>query len=279
MFSLCCAVVSSSLVSIVMRLSSGRVKHNLGMLTMNYIVCALLAGLFGGFQGAFDLSDPQIGLTLAMGSVNGFLYLAGFILMQSNIRKNGVVLSSIFQKLGLLVTLVISVVFYREIPDLMQGSGFVIAIAAIVLMNYQKGGEKMGSGAGLMAMLLCCGMADAMSKIFTESGVAALESQFLFYTFGVAMGLCFILMILNSQRIGLSEAVFGTLIAVPNFFSSKFLLGALESLSAVIVYPVFSVGSILVVTLTGVLLFRERLSKRQWIGIGLILVALVLLNI
>ena len=205
--------------------------------------------------------------------------LAGFVLMQLNIRKNGVVLSSIFQKLGLLVTLVISVVFYREIPDFLQGTGFVIALGAIVMMNYQKGGEKAGSRGALLLMLLCCGMADAMSKIFTESGPAALEGQFLFYTFVVAMGLCFVLMTLNSQKIGVKEALFGTMIAVPNFFSTKFLLGALESLSGVIVYPVFSVGTILVVTLMGVLAFRERLTKQQWIGIAAILVALVLLNV
>ena len=279
MISLCLAVLSSALVSIVMRLSTGRVNHNLGMLTMNYVVCTLLSGLFGGFRGAFDLGDPLVGLTLAMGTVNGFLYLAGFVLMQTNIRKNGVVLSSIFQKLGLLVTLVISVVFYREIPDLLQSVGFLIAVAAIVLMNYQKGNGTVGSRGALIAMLLCCGMADAMSKIFTESGVAALEGQFLFYTFAVAMGLCFVIMTVNSQKIGLREALFGTMIAVPNFFASKFLLGALEDLSAVIVYPVFSVGTILAVTLTGVLAFRERLGKLQWIGVGAILMALVLLNV
>ena len=214
-----------------------------------------------------------------MGTVNGVLYLMGFVLMQLNIRKNGVVLSSIFQKLGLLVTLVISVVFYREVPDFLQGAGFVIALAAIVLMNYQKGNAGVGSRSALLAMLLSCGMADAMSKIFTESGVAALEGQFLFYTFAVAMGLCAVGMTVKGQKIGTREALFGTLIAVPNFFSSKFLLGALESLSAVIVYPVFSVGTILVVTLMGVLAFRERLTKQQWIGIGAILVALVLLNV
>ena len=279
MISLFLAVLSSALVSIVMRLSTNRVNHNLGMLTMNYIVCALFAGLFGGFRGAFDLSDPQVGLTLAMGAVNGVLYLAGFVLMQTNIRKNGVVLSSIFQKLGLLVTLVISVVFYHEMPDLVQGAGFCLAIAAIVLMNYQKGGERVGSRGLLIAMLLSCGMADAMSKVFTEAGMPAMEGQFLFYTFAVATGLCFLGMVINGQKIGGAEALFGILIAVPNFFASKFLLGALEALSAVIVYPVFSVGTILAVTVAGVLAFRERLTRQQWIGIGAILVALVLLNI
>ena len=279
MISLCLAVLSTSLVSIAMRLSTNKVKHNLGMLTMNYIVCALLAGISGGFAGAFDLGDPQIGATLAMGSVNGVLYLAGFMLMQMNIQKNGVVLSSIFQKLGLLVTLVISVVFYREVPDLMQSSGFALAVIAIVLMNYQKGASNVGSRGFLIAMLFSCGMGDAMAKVFTESGAAHLEEQFLFYTFGVAMLLCAVCMTVKDQKIGKWEAVFGIAVAVPNFFSSKFLLGALESLSSVIVYPVFSVGSILVVTLTGVLLFRERLSKRQWAGVAVILAALVLLNI
>lgn len=279
MLSLCLSVLSSSLVSIVMRLSTNRVRHNLGMLTMNYIVCAVLAGLFGGYRGALNLGDSRIGTVLAMGTVNGVLYLMGFVLMQLNIRKNGVVLSSIFQKLGLLVTLVVSVVFYREVPDFLQGAGFVIALAAIVLMNYQKGNAGVGSRSALLAMLLSCGMADAMSKIFTESGVAALEGQFLFYTFAVAMGLCAVGMTVKGQKIGTREALFGTLIAAPNFLASKFLLGALESLSAVIVYPVFSVGTILVVTLMGVLAFRERLTKQQWIGIGAILVALVLLNV
>lgn len=279
MLSLCLSVLSSSLVSIVMRLSTNRVKHNLGMLTMNYIVCALLAGLFGGIRGAFDLGNSQVGITLAMGTVNGALYLAGFVLMQRNIRHNGVVLSSIFQKLGLLVTLVVSVVFYREIPNLVQSAGFGLAIAAIILMNYQKGDVSMGSRGTLIAMLLACGMADAMSKIFTESGVPAMEGQFLFYTFTVAMLMCFVMMTVNDQKIGAKEALFGAMIAVPNFFSSKFLLGALESLSAVIVYPVFSVGTILVVTLAGLLAFRERLGKQQWVGVAVILLALVLLNL
>ena len=279
MISLCLAVLSTALISIIMRLSTGRITHNLGMLTMNYIVCTLLSGLFGGYQGALNLGDPQIGTVLAMGTFNGFLYLSGFVLMQMNVRKNGVVLSSIFQKLGLLVTLVVSVVFYREIPDLLQGVGFVVAICAIVLMNYRKDGEKAGSRIALIGMLLSCGMGDAMSKIFTESGVAALEGQFLFYTFAVAMGLAFVCMKVKKQKIGRREAVFGTLIAVPNYFCSLFVLEALEDLSAVIVYPVFSVGGILVVTLAGVLVFRERLKKQQWIGVCAILVALILLNI
>lgn len=279
MLSLCLGILSSALVSVIMRLSGGRIKNNLGMLTMNYIVCSVLAALFCDARQTFAFENPALLTSLGLGGINGLLYLAGFILMQINIPRNGVVLSSIFQKLGLLVPIVISVCFYRELPSLLQGTGFLLAVAAIVLMNYQKDAGNAGFKLGLLGMLLACGMAEAMSKIFKETGAAELEPQFLLFTFSSAMVFCFLCMIARKQRIGLSELLFGTMIAIPNFFSSKFLMGALGSLPGVIVFPVFSVGTILVLTLTGVLLFRERITKQQWIAIGIILVALVLLNI
>ncbi len=272
------AIASSALVSIIMRLSDRKVTGNIAMLTVNYLMCFLVSAGYAGF----DLFPSSEGLpsALLMGSVNGLLYLGGFVLLQINVRRNGVVLSSTFMKLGLLVSIAVSVIFFHEVPDLLQVIGFCLAVAAIILINFRKesGGEA-GFKAGLILMLLAGGMGDAMAKIFEELGDPALESQFLIYTFLVALILCTALMLSKKQKPGKWEILFGLLIGVPNFFSAKFLLGALEHISAVIVYPVYSVATILVVSLTGVLAFRERLEKRQWIGMGLILVALVLLNV
>ena len=81
---------------------------------------------------------------------------------------------------------------------------------------------------------------------------------------------------------GIAEAswtAIGLAIGIPNFFSAKFLLGALQDIAAVIVYPVYSVATILTVTLAGILFFREKLENRQWLALAMILPALVLLNI
>ena len=272
------AIVSSALVSIIMRLSTDKVQNNISMLAMNYLMCSTVAAAYTGFGNLFPQTDT-LGACLGMGVFQGILYLLSFILLQVNVKKNGVVLPATFMKLGLLVPMGISILLFREIPAPMQIIGFCIATAAILLINLDKSQSAVSFKAGLILLLLINGTGDAMAKVYEELGDPALSAQFLFYTFAVAMGLCFAMMTLNSQKIGRREMLFGTLIAVPNFFSSKFLLGALESLSAVIVYPVFSVGTILVVTLTGVPAFRERLGRQQWIGIGAILVALVLLNI
>lgn len=273
------AIASSALVSIIMRLSDRKVTDNIAMLTVNYLMCLVVSAAYAGFGNLFPATEGLPG-TLLMGSINGLLYLGGFVLLQINVRKNGVVLSSTFMKLGLLVSIAVSVIFFREMPDALQVIGFCLAVAAIVLINFKKeSGGEVGFKAGLILMLLAGGMGDAMAKVFEEVGDPALEPHFLMYTFLVALILCTALMLRKGQKPGKWEVLFGLLIGVPNFFSAKFLLGALEHIAAVIVYPVYSVATILVVSLTGVLAFRERLEKRQWIGMGLILVALVLLNV
>lgn len=272
------AIVSSALVSVTMRFSETKIKNNTAMLAVNYVMCALLAWAYTGFNSWF-LSGTGRQSTVIMGWINGILYLAGFVLLQRNIRVNGVVLSATFIKLGLLVSMAVSVIFFGERPEIWQWAGFVLAVAAIVLMNYRSGEGKAGNMAGLLLLLLAGGGGDAMSKIFEELGNPVHSGHFLLYTFLVALALCISLCRIRGEKLGKWEWIFGLLIGIPNFFSAKFLLGALKDIAAVVVYPVYSVSTILTVTVTGVLVFREKLEKKQWLALGMILVALVLLNI
>ena len=272
------AIVSSTLVSVIMRLSTDRVRQNVAMLAMNYLMCTLLAVGYTGV-GSLLPASSALGQTLGMGAVHGALYLAGFVLLQFNVRQNGVVLSATFMKLGLLVPMAVSILAFGEQPEVLQIVGFVLAVAAIVLINQNKEGGAVRSGGSLLLLLLCGGCGDVMAKVFEELGEAALEQQFLLYTFVSALILCLALMLCKKQRPGVPEVLFGALIGIPNFFSAKFLLRALESVPAVIAYPTYSVATLLIITMTGVLLFREKLEKRQWCALGIILLALALLNL
>lgn len=279
MLNLLLAVVSSALVSISMRISEPKIRNRLGLLSVNYLVCLGLAWGYTGFVTPFP-GEQGLLFTLAIGSINGFLYLAGFALFQVNIRKNGVVLSSIFMKLGLLVSMLISMAVFGEWPEIWQWLGFFLAVAAIILINYQPSEKKAASKWGLVLILLAGGTADAMSKVFEELGNPVLSEHFLLYTFAMALIFCIGLNLIQKEGLpGKKEWFYGLLVGIPNFFSAKFLLGALEDLPAVIVYPACNVATILTVTLAGVCFFKERLEKRQWIAVGIILLALILLNI
>ena len=278
MINLLFAVLCSAAISLVMRLSTDKVKGNVSMLAMNYLMCLLIAGTYTGWGSLFP-KEAGVRTALLLGGGQGALYLAAFVLLQVNIKKNGVVLSAIFQRLGLLVPMVVSVLLFGEVPEGMQMIGFCVAIVAIVLINLEKERTVMQFKLGLVLILLAGGCADVMAKLYEEWGNPQLAPQFLLYTFGLALVLCLVLMIWKKERPGMPEVLYGFAVGIPNYFSAKFLLASLETVPAVIVYPTFSVATILVVTLAGVVLFGERLSKRQWTAIGIILVALVLLNL
>ena len=271
------AIFSSSMISIMMRLSSDKVSANLSMIATNYLICSLLGAGYAGFHLVPQI--PGFSVTLWLGLVSGLLYLSSLIMFQSNTRKNGVVLSAVFMKLGLLVPIAASILFFHEIPTISQITGFCIAIFAIILINLNQEHDRKHFGFNLIVMLLLSGFADVMAKFFEVYAPQTLSSLYLFYTFATAFLLCLILVIRKKERPGIREFFYGTLIGIPNFFSAKFLLASLTKLPAVVVYPSFSVGTMLVVTLTGVVAFQERLSKVQWIALAAIILELVLLNI
>ena len=271
------AMLSSMLVSVLMRVSEKHCRGGMGMLAANYVMCCSLSLAFAGSIQLFPAADG-LPAALGFGVVNGVLYLAGFVLLQWNIRKNGVVLPATFMKLGVLVPTLLSILAFGEIPGVFQIAGIIAAISAILLI--QGGGkQETGSVWGLVLLLLAGGGGDAMSKIFEELGPAALKDHFLLYTFLTALILCTALAIAKKQPFAWREALWGVLIGVPNYFSARFLLLSLRDVPAMIAYPSFSVGTIVLVTLIGVLCFREKLNRRKLIALSVILISLILLNL
>ena len=272
------AIVSSMLVSVLMRLSEGRCRGGAALLAMNYLMCCVLAFVFTGTPELFP-AENGLSLTILLGVIGGLFYLGAFILLQWNISKNGVVLPATFMKLGVLVPTLMAMAIFGETPRITQILGVIAAVVAILIINGGKGKQQAGSILGLILLLLAGGGADGMSKIYEEAGAPALKDHFLLYIFIVAFILCLLLCALRRQRIGARELLFGAAIGVPNYLSSRFLLLALSDVPAVVAFPSYSVATIVLVTLAGLFCFKEKLERRKLIALAIILAALVLLNV
>ena len=271
------SLLCSVLVSVFMRASEKHIRNNLTMLACNYAACTVLAAVFTRTFNLFPRAEGM-GVTLFLGLISGVLFLGAFVLLQWNIRQNGVSLPSTFMKLGVVVPTLMAITLFGETPTFVQIAGIVMVIIAIILIQSGKNQDKAVNYGALIALLLVGGAASAMTKVYDFYGVEALENHFLFYNFGVAFLLCVMLCLWKKQGLGLMDALFGFLIGVPNYLSSLF--------SKIMGRKLFDYinelrlkKSLEEMLICGRLFFKERLTRRQLWCIGLILVSLILLNL
>ncbi|MBQ2669120.1 MAG: EamA family transporter, partial [Clostridia bacterium] len=105
------------------------------------------------------------------------------------------------------------------------------------------------------------------------------DDRFMFFNFFFACLYSLVMLVREKKKLNRYDVLFGVLLGVPNYFCTRFLLKALTQIPAFIVYPSYSVATVILISLFGRLFFKEKLNRRQLIGVGIILVSLVLLNL
>lgn len=271
------AILCSALVSINMRLATREKERNtFTMLAANYLSCAACAFFFTGAANMVPLRE--LGNTPLLSLCMTVSYVASLVIYRWAIRRSGIVLSAVFMKLGLLVPILTAMLLFGERPGSLQILGFILALGAILLIS-ELGKEQKGSFHWeLLLLLFVSGSSDSMGKIFDEWGEARFREHYLLLAFFLAALLCIGLAFARREKTGAADLLYGALIGLPNYFSTRFSLLALESLDAVFFYPVYSVATLFVITAVGVVAFREKLQKRQWCAVAIIVLAIALLS-
>ena len=228
--------------------------------------------------GMFIQITPAV-LALLIGLFNGFLYFGAFYVLQLSTSRNGSAMTATFNKLGVMVPALLSVLFFHEAPGSLQIIGVLIALLAIMIIYFKKEENSIITmKTALFATFFLGGFADFTSKIYQVYGTEGFQNLFIFFTFFFALIVTGIFILVKDRRIKRTDVIFGLISGIPSQVISLFLLRALTSIPAFVVFPLFSVGVILVVNIINLLFFKEKLTTRQITAIGLIVVAVVLLN-
>ena len=276
------ATVSNALLSVALKVIRSDRGNRFGVILGNYLTCILVSLFVIPDKGKIFSCHPE---TLLIGVTGGFFFVAGLVAMQYSIPKNGVSLTTAFSKLGLIVSVALSIFWFGEMPGVLQIIGIVFVIIAMVLIHSDNGSSQTGnlSAGSLVSTLLFCGGSGAMAKVYEQFGVREEDGIYMFYVFFTAAILTLILAYTEYRKTGkkilLSELAGGIAVGIPNYFSSYLLLKSLVGLPAVFVYPTYSTGAILIVILISAVCFKERLEKQRVLGIICILAALVFLNL
>ena len=279
MIYLIAGLISSAIVSLVLKICSRWEYDRYGMFAINYLSC-LIPFIFSQIGKELPSVDDDFAFCFIFAILNGLLYLAGLLMNQINVKRNGAILQSTFARLGVMVPTVISIVFFGERPSILETIGIMMVLVSFCIMNIGKNNNNEKPVFSLLILgMLFGGIADSALKVFEQFGDPALENWFMGLTFLSASLICLAITITKKGKIGKREIITGVCLGVPNYLSSLLLLKSLSSVSAYIAYPTYSVGAILVVTIVSTIFFREKLSKWSKVSFALIISAILLLNI
>lgn len=283
MIDLALSVLSSTLIFVAFKLFDTYKVQTLYAIITNYVV-ACLVGLFL-YEGNVDVVQLTSTSWYWGPIALGVLFITIFNLMAKSTQVSGVSVTSVATKMSLVIPVVVGVVIYKEELSLLQIIGIVLALLAVYLSSQKEKGITINRKDLLLPLLvfLGSGIIDTSIKYFEEEHLTDQEIPiFSSMVFGCAAltGLVFIGIksFKTPLKINFKNILGGIALGVPNYFSIFFLIRALRSdmLNSAAVFTLNNVAIVMLSTVLGILLFKERLRPKNWGGVALAILSIIL---
>ncbi len=271
------AIAANLCMTFLMKYVENHGCHRYAVNIWNYLAGAIFS--FFLLKDKSQLFVPDGGVNLALGALNGFLFVVALVFIQMSIARNGAPLTTTFNRLGVLIPTIGSAFLFAEIPGAFQIAGLALAIIAIIYMNGGGKEEKPTFMFGLIFIFTLGGVIDLISKGYSQYYGEKEQNLFVMYTFFFAMLVSIVIFLRSRQKMTVKDAIIGVGIGIPNQLTTLLVLYAATKLPAYVVYPTYSAGLIILVNAINYVVFREKLSKRQYIATAMIGVALILINL
>ena len=257
---------------------------NLQALIVNYITAGICSYFL--LESSFSVVEILNSDWLYHAILIGALFIIVFNFYAYGIQKVGISISTVANKMSLIIPVCAALLLYSETETFtyLKGIAFFLALSGIYLSS-TNGGELSFDKKYLWLIILVFvgqGLSDSLFNDFAQKFPN--EGGYLFF-----MVLFFIasfsgILILTGKSfkkkkpLQLKSLIWGIIFGVPNFFSLVFFLKALGNLESSIVFPLVSMGVVVSSSLIGMFLFKEKLSKSNWIGILLSLCAIYIFS-
>lgn len=254
------------------------------------LICGLtLAALSGG---NFAMSP----FTLMLAVLFGLVTAAQQVMTSAALSIGPFSYTSVIISMSTVITALSGMLFFGETLRVTQMVGIVMMLGCLVLSVKQEDGEQkkktMRWFALCMLTCLCSGGIGLMQKVHQSSDYRGELTMFLIVAF-----ICSFVFSAGSllvprlrgkggeEKLFEKKAaawllagmfVFGGVGVALNNLINLYLSGVVDS---AVFFPIVNGGGLVLITLASVLLFREKLSGRQWVGLALGIAATLLLCI
>ena len=291
------AVALAVSFGLIQRAAQRRRGHYFFVAGTNYLVAALMAL---GWVAARDAWEAEP-LTYWVGALNGVGFAVLIVLQYFMLGQRGVGITFALGSLALLAPITVSLVVFGEAAKAVTLVGIALLVVAAPLIAYRRmpmlPAARVGLYWAVVVGLLGFTAGTLISwKVVSEITPAADRDAFVLATFAGATVTAGATLAIRRWREGpgpplRSQGQAGVLGWIPlpivmgvglglcNVVQLWVFLAALREVPGAVAFPVHSAGTVLLITLAGWIVWRERHGPVTLVGIAAALAGLVLVNL
>jgi len=284
MIFLCLSILCSSLINWVFRRFKQAQINTLHAIVINYLTCSIVGQSLGGtfiFSNS-QQEQPYFWFSLLL----GFLFVGIFFSMAKTTELFGVASNAVSSKMAFIFPALFYFFWLDEQISGLKWLGMGLAILAVFIINRRQKQTSTQKGPLYFPVLvfLGSGIIDSCMKwidITYLKGASPLMPTTTIFTGAFLVGMT-LLIIRKDFRIQKKDWIAGILLGIPNYFSIYFLLLAIQELasqSTGAIFAVNNVGVILFSTLGSILLFKDKLTKMQLVGLSLSILSILIITL
>ena len=289
------AILFSTGVFVAMRLFDRFKLDNHQALMWNYVFAAgtgfLMCKQFD--TPAQLVGEPWFGLSL----ITGFWFIFTYLLMTASTQRSGVTVTSLSSKLSVVLPTLAGVVLFGERLNFVATMGIVLALVALVLVVGRKNKDAnqgdakhcvstTGKGwlVGMLPVFIFfgTGTGDILMKLTEQRNQAADMSFMIAFIYFIALlfGILIVAydLIRGKSKWQWKSAIGGIGLGVINFFSTYSVYHAMRCFDNVVLFPIYNIGVVSLTALVGWLLFKEKLTWKNYLGLAFAIIAVILIT-
>ena len=272
------SIICSVTVGVVFKVARKYTVSHTQIITWNYVFAVILC--YVSFRPDLNTVKTQAPWWLFIAI--GILLPSIFLFLAASIKHMGIVKTDAAQRLSLFIPILAAWLLFKEEFSVIKISAFLLAIPALLLI-LTKNSENTKNKWGYPALVLIgFGVIDILFKQIAANTSLPYTTS-IFVIFGIAMAIMITVVtyeiIFKKAPLQIHNILFGGLLGVFNFGNILFYLKAHQEFSNTpsTVFAGMNMGVIIMGSLVGVLIFKEKLSKTNLIGLFLAFIAIVLI--
>lgn len=282
------SILSSSAIYIAFKLFGKYKITTLNALIVNYFT-AFILGLC--LQNQLSLNNlleiPQKDWFYGSMAL-GVMFILVFYLMVITTQKGGMSVVSVASKMSVAIPVLFVIAYYDEPLGLLKIIGILMALVSVYLVSVRRrDGLSIDMKFFVFPLLVFLGSGLIESSIKFLENTYVPDSEISLFSANTFLFACLTGSLVFGYKALSGKAKFswkdilgGFLLGIPNYFSIYFFILALriDGLDSSSIFIINNVSIVLLSTLLGIVCFKERISPKNWIGIGIAILSILLIT-